>query len=232
MFHIDKSRNEIDSTSKTFFLHHFISQFVVLFLLEIVFFSTTPTRSFSLIDEIHRDDTTFLRPSRCLTKSTKENVRRAILVHFPFDRSSIYVPELKWLYLSWIETIRNQPTNWQTDLLIYSSSSSSTMLDQLNCPLIKEKSTKTNSCFRIPYQSIWKRINETIFRLIQQNVPSWCRHLDSLGILYDQTHLIEHYDYILRTDLDVFLTPQFAHYIPFDCSFQIGKRRETKTFFL
>ena len=63
--------------------------------------------------------------------------------------------------------------------------------------------------------------NELI-KLIQSNVPKWFRHLDSLGILLENSDFLNQYDYILRTDLDVFLTPHFAHYIPLDCSFQIG----------
>ena len=174
--------------------------------------------SWSLWKEIHRDDQLFISPrSSCATT----NIRRAIVVHFPVQRASHYLPELKWLYLSWIETIRRQPVEWETDLLVYSLPSSD--LDQLGCEWIEKRSGRKNQCFRIDYQSLWNRSDDILARSIQRHVPVWCQHLDSLAILLEQSAHLDRYDYVLRTDLDVFLTPRFARYIPFDCSFQVGR---------
>lgn len=158
---------------------------------------------------------------RCFTKAQKKSIRRAIVVHFPVERSSLYLSELKWLYLSWIEAIKNQPIDWQTDLLIYSLPS--LLLDELGCYEKKTKASK-NNCFRIHYNSLWDKrsTDNELIPLVQTHIPIWCRHLDSIGILLENSNHLNEYDYIMRTDLDIFLTPSFAHYIPYDCSFQIG----------
>ncbi|CAF4646708.1 unnamed protein product [Rotaria sp. Silwood1] len=203
------------------------SFFIFLFILILLYifihypYSTYSSSHSNLFDEIHHEDNLHVTPKYCFTKTEKKNIRRAIIVHFPVERSSVYISELKWLYLSWIEIIKNQPIDWQTDILIYSLPSS--LLDELGCYEYNNKASK-NNCFRINYNSLWDKIknNNKLLRLIQIYVPKWCRHLDSLGILLENSDFLNQYDYILRTDLDVFLTPHFAHYIPFDCSFQIG----------
>jgi hypothetical protein len=174
-----------------------------------------------LYDQIHYQDNLYLKPKFCFNKTEQRNIRRAILVHFPVERSEVFLSELKWLYLSWIETIQNQPLDWQTDLYIYSLPSP--FINELGCNENNQKSTK-NNCFRIHYNSLWDKTRNVseLVRLIQSKVPNWSRHLDSLGILLENSELLYRYDYILRTDIDVFLTPNFANYIPFDCSFQIG----------
>ena len=113
------------------------NRFILIFLLIlscmlIYYFYLTHSQShFTLFDQIHYEDNVYVRPKYCFTKFEKKTVRRAIIVHFPVERLSVYKSELKWLYLSWIETIQNQPIDWQTDLLIYALSSS--LLDELGC---------------------------------------------------------------------------------------------------
>jgi hypothetical protein len=198
--------------------------FVIIFLYLFIHYPHSTSLSLhpiTLFDRIHHDDHLYFTPKQCFTNNEKKNVRRAIIVHFPVDRSSAYITELKWLYLSWIETIQNQPIDWQTDLIIYSLPSS--LLDELGCDENNNKLTK-NKCLRINYYSLWDKTktDDDLVRLIQIHIPMWSRHLDSLGILIENPEFLNEYDYILRTDLDVFLTPNFAHYIPFNCSFQIG----------
>jgi hypothetical protein len=160
----------------------------------------------------------------CLNKTDGQPIRRAIVVHFPVARASVHLPELKWLYLSWIETIATQPAHWRTDLLIYSSASS--IFDDLGCYPI-ERNSSANSCLWIDYDSIWTRSDTGRFQSIREHVPSWCRHLDSLAILLEHDAILFTYDYILRTDLDVFLTPRFARYVPRNCTIHIGRCRPT-----
>jgi hypothetical protein len=202
----------------------FILIFIIIFVYVFINYPRGTPLPKTLFDQIHHEDNLYLTPKQCFTKTEKKNIRRAILVHFPIDRTSLYTSELKWLYLSWVETIEKQPVDWQTDLLIYSLPSS--ILDELGCEENKNKLTK-NNCFRINYYSLWDKTktDNDLVKLIQIHIPSWCRHLDSLGILAENTEFLNQYDYILRTDIDVFLTPHFAQYIPFDCSFQIGSSR-------
>jgi hypothetical protein len=199
--------------------------FIFIIILLYIFIHSPHSISSShltLFDQIHYEDNLDLTPKFCFTKTKKKNIHRAIIVHFPVQRSGVYISELKWLYLSWIETIQNQPNDWQTDLIIYSLPSS--FLDELGCYENHNNKLSKNNCFRIHYNSLWdKTTNDSeLVRLIQMNIPTWCRHLDSLGILLENSEFLNQYDYILRTDIDVFLTPHFANYIPFDCSFQIG----------
>jgi len=200
----------------------FVIVFTCLYVFLQYFISNSRFVPLTIIEQIHFYDDFYLQPSTCFTKTKNENIRRAILVYFPIEYSSKYMPELKWLYLSWIETIQNQPNHWQTDLLVYSLSSS--FLDELGCfQYRKDPSSTKNNCFRIPYRSLWNRTQDSeLIRLIQIHIPDWCRHLNSLGILIENEEILNEYDYILRTDIDVFLTPNFANYIPFDCTFQIG----------
>ncbi len=199
--------------------------FILIFLIVIfyILIPKSPRRPLhlTLYDQIHYEDDFYSKPKSCFTKTEQRNIRRAILVYFPIERSGVFISELKWLYLSWIETIQSQPIDWQTDLFIYSLPSP--YLDELGCNENNQKSTR-NNCIRIHYNSLWdKTRNESeLVRLIQSKVPKWSRHLDSLGILMENSEFLNQYDYILRTDIDVFLTPQFANYIPFDCSFQVG----------
>lgn len=183
--------------------------------------SSSTSVPLTIFDHIHFRDDFYFKPSICFTKTEKENIRRAILVYFPIEYSAKYIPELKWLYLSWIEIIQKQPNNWQTDLLVFSLPSS--FLDELGCFQYRKDGSKKNNCFRISYRSLWNRTHDNeLFRLIQIHIPEWCRHLNSLGILIENADILNEYDYVLRTDIDVFLTPNFANYIPFDCTFQIG----------
>ena len=214
----------IRSRRRTLFFLLLLLIQVYLGVRALFYLSLKSTRT--ITDEIHNGDQLSLSPKTCFSKLQHGIVRRAILVHFPVERSNIYVSELKWLYLSWIKTIKTQPAQWRTDLLIYSLPT--TILDDLGCYSIDQRLDE-DQCFRIDYTSLWDRTDSSSDALsasIRAHVPSWCRHLDSLGILLEQSSVLDDYDYILRTDLDVFLTPDFAHYIPFDCSFQIGKRKK------
>lgn len=203
---------------------------LIIFLIPIIIFSVlihypsvkSSTLHLGLYEQIHRDDHLSVQPQVCFTQINQRNIRRAIVVHFPIERSFIYISELKWLYLSWIEIIRQQPMDWQTDLFVFALPS--TVLDELGCLEVNSQSGK-NNCFRINYRSMWDREkNESdLVELIQSKLPTWTRHLDSLGILLENSEIFNEYDYLLRTDIDVFLTPSFAHYIPLDCSFQTGR---------
>lgn len=52
--------------------------------------------------------------------SSTHNLRvlRAIMVHFPVNSSDEYLPEFRWLYRSWIEMMKHEPTAWRTDLVV------------------------------------------------------------------------------------------------------------------
>lgn len=196
---------------------------IVVFLFLLNAFDRNRSDSFrSIEEEIRRAGELRSRPNFCFSKDERKSVRRAILLHFPLERSKVYLVELKWFFFSWLKMIESQPTDWRTDLIIFSRSS--TIFNQLGCRPIGQRS-EPNDCFTVEFRSIWSddfSSDDPLFREIRREIPSWCSHLDSLAILLSAEPLIEHYDYFLRTDIDVFLTNRFSTYIPFDCSFQIG----------
>jgi len=104
---------------RTFLIFIFIIILIYVFI-HFPSYSISSSSHLTLFDQIHHHDNLYLKPKFCFTNQEKKTIRRAIIVHFPVERSAVYISELKWLYLSWIETIQNQPLDWQTDLLIYS----------------------------------------------------------------------------------------------------------------
>ena len=50
-----------------------------------------------------------------------QNLRivRGLVAFFPIDRYADFVHELRWLYRSWIEMMKEEPAKWRTDLVIF-----------------------------------------------------------------------------------------------------------------
>lgn len=44
---------------------------------------------------------------------------RGFLVYFPVDKVNDYMLEFKWLYRSWIEMQKHEPTKWRTDIIVF-----------------------------------------------------------------------------------------------------------------
>ena len=147
------------------------------------------------------------------------------------------MPEIRWLYRSWLEMMEDESPYWRTDLIIYTGNYSSS-LQQLGCILNQKRTNEYESpkCRVILYLRMSNRVISNISKT-QQNVlinsslqPFFqinlnrsleivkhiarYEYIDSVNIIAEAYPTYEIYDFILKTDIDVFITKQFAQYIP------------------
>jgi hypothetical protein len=163
-------------------------------------------------------------------------IQRAILIFYPSNQESHYLPEIRWLYRSWIEMMKYESKQWRTDFIIYTGQYSSS-LQQLGCILnqIRTNNTEQPQCRIFLYRRLSDRqinslthqqiilIDDRIQDLFQINISrsislheqlKTYSYIDSVNIIAEAYPTYEYYDFILKTDIDVFITTQFAKYIP------------------
>ena len=125
---------------------------------------------------------------------------------------------------------------WRTDLIIYTGQYSSP-LQQLGCVInqIRINDTEPPQCriflyLRLSYRqtnSSTQRqtilIDQSAEHLFQIDIPrlkllyeymNTYEYIDSVNIIAEAYPTYEYYDFILKTDIDVFITREFAKYIP------------------
>ena len=139
----------------------------------------------------------------------KERVQisRAAAVYIPPGEKS-FLEELKWFYLSMAIVRRNQPADLKTDLLVFTSPGSPAMAlaESLGCTATKRTSfADPERCTVIEYVGLAARVNST------DPLRAYWRYVDSVNILAEYKDYGS-YDYLLRTDVDTFLTPGFANW--------------------
>lgn len=162
---------------------------------------------------------------RHCNQASTERLQRAIVIFYPDNQEKKYLFELRWLYLSWIEMINaGEPAYWRTDLVIFSGHFTSN-LQKLGCLFDQIRRTKDEKpqCRVFPYCRVaarnqsdhdslptdYRRRSELLYSRLQNY-----RYVDSINIIFEGYSVFQMYDYILRTDIDVFLTKQFALSIP------------------
>ena len=158
------------------------------------------------------------------------SIQRAIVIFYPADQELNYLPELRWLYRSWIEMIKDESPFWRTDLLIFTGEYVSS-LQQLGCRLqqLRQNTSESARCRVFLYVRISSR---SIDRFTHQQVDPLFFHIDlqrskqlyksfenyeyvdSVNIIAEGYPVFRSYHYILKTDIDVFLTRQFSKYLP------------------
>lgn len=103
-------------------------------------------------------------------------ITRAVAVLFPTEKFHHYIYEIKWLYLSWVNMMKFEPSKWRTDLIIFIDKSeqhfdeSVLILKELNCLFdnIRKSPIDKPMCTLIDYQAFIKRkihpldLNESI----------------------------------------------------------------------
>ena len=162
---------------------------------------------------------------RARNVSTRDQIQRAIVIFYPDNQEKTYLPELRWLYHSWLEMIRSgEPNDWRTDLVIFTSSFTSN-LQQLGCLSGQIRATKDESpqCRVFPYVRISARqlpdntssvtSERTRAELLVEHLRTY-EYIDSINIIFEGYPVLKVYDYILRTDIDVFLTKYLAFHLP------------------
>lgn len=163
-------------------------------------------------------------------------IQRAILVFYPESQESRYLPEIRWLYRSWLEMMKTESEYWRTDFLIYTGNYS-VALQQLGCVLNQKRQDHLEppQCRIFLYLRLTNRtmnssktknifyINDTMKDFYQidlrrsvllTDLMQTYGYVDSVNIIAEAYPTFAYYDFVLKTDIDVFLTPAFAKYLP------------------
>lgn len=190
-----------------------------------------------------------------------QRIVRGILIYFPIKSFNHFYIELKWLYRSWIEMQKYEPTKWRTDLILFiddeyqiEKANEFQQLFDLNCTFNNVRKAKTDNpmCTLIAYKAITDRkidVNKLKFPSVEREYDYWYNevnlfnnntnmnyfyaklkdlshygYLDSILMAFDgYNHLSDSYDFLMRSDMDVFLTPLFAKWLPRYCNdFVVG----------
>jgi len=124
--------------------------------------------------------------------------------------------------------IKYESNQWRTDLIIFTEQYSSNLM-QLGCIVnqIRRNHNEQAQCRVILYLGISSRnqqnilINETDFfhinisrsNLLYDQMRTY-QYIDSINIIAESYPVYSYYDFILKTDLDVFLTRKFSNFLP------------------
>ena len=202
------------------------------------------------------------------------NIRivKGVVVYFPIDKTDGFFHEFKWLYRSWIEMIKYEPSKWRTDLVVFIENdrakfnSSDFFLNQLNCSFDNRRTSANDKpmCTLINYIPIRKRelnfdkefdvlesqdkykhllknINiyhndpkhfENFYKFLRTSLQTYS-YVDSILMAFDghQYFKTAGFDFLIRSDMDVFLTPLFALWLPKRCNdFYVGGGAYSNTF--
>jgi hypothetical protein len=165
------------------------------------------------------------------------SITRAVVIYYPSNQENHFYPELLWLYRSWVEMMKDESMSWKTDLVIYSDYLT-LHLESLGCSFNRMRVDRNEpaQCRVFPYQPISRRnlsdtINQTnpyqqidrrLSRLIIKHLQTYS-YADSINVMTECYPTFAMYDFILRSDSDVFLTKHFAVYVPANGTFLVGK---------
>ncbi|UJR27828.1 hypothetical protein I4U23_009096 [Adineta vaga] len=210
-------------------------RFSIIFLILIIIIGTYVIyQSTSNYFNTIKQSNIYLKPKSSIQNSTY--IQRAILIFYPSKQESHYLPEVRWLYRSWIEMMIYESNDWRTDFIIYTEEYS-TSFQQLGCVLnqIRMNFTEPPQCRVFLYLRISNRaINlitkgqtryidssqKDLFEIDIQRSTKLYRYLqkygyiDSVNIIAEGYPTFKYYDFILKTDIDVFITKQLSKYVP------------------
>ncbi|CAF0832096.1 unnamed protein product [Rotaria sp. Silwood1] len=167
--------------------------------------------------------------------SSESSILRALLVFYPTDQDQTFQPEFRWLYRSWTEMMTYESSLWRTDLIVYANEYVSLFKD-LDCTYdqIRNDSKEKPKCRVFPYIRIKDRqskhepsskyqfIDNQNSKLLHEHLRTY-GYIDSINTVFEYYLSFSMYDYILRTDMDCFLTHNFAHYVPYNNSLLVGR---------
>lgn len=162
-------------------------------------------------------------------------VLRALLLFYPNDQENDFVYELRWFFRSWIEMMTAEPPLWRTDLIIYASEYS-TIFKELGCVFdqVRLNAAEPTQCRVFPYVRVKNRnskhepssrhqvINRTRSEALYQHLRGY-GYIDSINTVLEYKNTYSMYNYVLRTDMDCFLTLNFARYVPYNDTLIVGR---------
>jgi hypothetical protein len=162
-------------------------------------------------------------------------VLRALLLFYPSDQENEFAHELRWFFRSWIEMMTVEPPLWRTDMIIYASEYS-TLFKELGCVFdqVRPNASEPVLCRVFPYVRIKDRTSkheassryQVINRTHSEGLHRYLRgygYIDSINTVLEYKNSYSMYDYILRTDMDCFLTQNFARYVPYNNTLIVGR---------
>ena len=99
------------------------------------------------------------------SKLQSKRFTRGIIIYFPIESFSNFFYEFKWLYRSWIEMQKHEPTKWRTDLILFIDNNQTYFNDtnlffnRLNCTFSNRRKSKNDPpmCTLIEYKSFFQR---------------------------------------------------------------------------
>lgn len=191
----------------------------------------------------------------------KMRITRGVIVYFPYDKRKNFLPEFKWLYRSWVEIQKREPKKWRTDLIVFTEKTFQTFknlnctfnnrrkssLDKPMCtlhhyiPLKKRNLAQLKNVNLLNYEYLLDRLNmfsndknelKPFYRSIKDAIQNYS-YTDSILIAFDGYNYFQraNYDFLIRTDLDVFLAPLFSTWLPKHCNdFNVGRAGYSENF--
>ncbi|RHY83275.1 hypothetical protein DYB26_001113 [Aphanomyces astaci] len=127
---------------------------------------------------------------------------RAAVLYLPSHEPEFEI-EFRWFRRSWLEMQKAEPSTWRTDIVVYSDGNSPA-LEALNCSATSRRTSRddANMCILHPtYTSVYSDAFPYEFA-------------DSVNVVGLNGTDLDMYDWVLRTDVDTFLTPAFATWRP------------------
>ncbi|KAF0705783.1 Aste57867_6940 [Aphanomyces stellatus] len=142
-------------------------------------------------------------PTTSVAASLNEPFVRAAVVFMPHkDREAFFLKQFRWFRRSWMEIQTHEPAAWRTDLVVFSTGTIRT-LELLGCTTTPRQTPRDpNQCILVT--------NYTLLRTDDFDYAFG----DSINVVAQDVAALEPYDWLLRTDVDVFLTPAFATWRP------------------
>ena len=161
-------------------------------------------------------------------------ILRALLTFYPSDQKQTFQSEFRWFFLSWIEMMKNESLLWRTDLIVYTTDYESIFKD-LNCLInqIRTNADEPPRCRVFSYirikdrksthepTNVHQNTDRTRSQILHRHLSNY-GYIDSINTVFEYYSSYSMYDFILRTDLDCFLTENFAHYVPYDQTVIVG----------
>ncbi|EQC32977.1 hypothetical protein SDRG_09502 [Saprolegnia diclina VS20] len=138
------------------------------------------------------------------------NFSRAAVLFLPASNDNArFLSEFRWFHRSWLEMKKHEPALWRTDIVVFSDATVP-LLAELGCTdSPRSSNSEPNKCVAV--QNYTKLQNENFTYA----------YADSVNVLAVDLPATANYDWILRTDIDTFLTPAFATWKP--DSFAVGR---------
>ncbi|KDO26386.1 hypothetical protein SPRG_08189 [Saprolegnia parasitica CBS 223.65] len=134
--------------------------------------------------------------------SITSTMTRAAVVYMPSEIQGRFVRQLRWFLRSWQAMAEFEPAKWRTDILVFTDKHLP-VYDELNCTSrVRSSPAEPNACI---IMASYTSVKSDAFKY---------SFADSVNVVAVESPALDPYDYLLRTDIDTFLTPAFATWQP------------------